>query len=134
VSPDVVHTHLTYADISGLPAARRLGIPAVSTVHLSSWTTALGRDLIRAELAALVRRTCSASTILVSDHARDAYASRFRGRAGALVSVPNGVVDDRQSGAGRAVRGELGLHPDDVVVLMLGVLRDARGMSWPSTR
>src|SRR5260370_21401328 len=31
--PDLVHTHLLHADLYGLPAARRLGIPAVRSVH-----------------------------------------------------------------------------------------------------
>lgn len=127
VSPDVVHTQLAYADIIGLPAARRLGTPAVSTVHLSQWTTRSARELARMEIAALVRRTCAARTLLVSEHARDAYARRFRGRTGTLETVPNGVVDDRQEGAGRRVRRELGLDAEDVVVLMLAVLREGKG-------
>src|SRR3954454_7447433 len=32
--PDVVHTHLKHADLVGAYAARRLGVPMVSTLHL----------------------------------------------------------------------------------------------------
>ena len=37
VAPDLVHTHLAYADLVGGLAARSLGIPAVSTVHVMDW-------------------------------------------------------------------------------------------------
>ena len=35
--PDLVHTHLDYADLLGGVAARSLGIPAVSTLHVMEW-------------------------------------------------------------------------------------------------
>lgn len=31
--PDIVHTHLLHADLYGIPAAKRLGLPVVSTRH-----------------------------------------------------------------------------------------------------
>ena len=38
VSPDILHTHLGYADLLGGAAARHLDIPAVSTIHVMEWS------------------------------------------------------------------------------------------------
>lgn len=126
VRPDLVHTHLSYSDVMGGLAARSLGLPAVSTVHLMDRPGA-ARTAAKARLAALVRRRCMRRVITVSEEARRALLSRGGERAERVVCVRNGVVDDARPGAGRAVRAELGLGEDELVVSMLAVLRPGKG-------
>ncbi|MGH2931201.1 MAG: glycosyltransferase, partial [Solirubrobacteraceae bacterium] len=54
-APDLVHTHLQYADMLGVVAARSLGIRSVSTVHVMRWGGD-ARERARAGVAAFVRR------------------------------------------------------------------------------
>jgi glycosyltransferase involved in cell wall biosynthesis len=126
VRPDVVHTHLDYADLLGGPAARSLGIPSVATLHVMEWDTR-GREGIRAAMTALARRRAARRLVAVSDAARDAYLARGWDRPDRVVTVPNGVARMAQPGAGPAIRAELGLGPDDVVAAMVTVLRPGKG-------
>ena len=122
--PDVVHTHLQYSDLLGSLAARRAGIPAVSTIHVMEWSDS--RDRLRQRVVSAVRRRCAAKVICVSDAARAAFLDAGWDRAERVVTVRNGVVDER-SGGGPALRAELGIGSGDVVVSMLAVLREGKG-------
>ena len=55
VRPDVLHTHLAYSDLLGGLAARRLGLPAVCTVHVMQ-LEASARARARTALTTAVRR------------------------------------------------------------------------------
>ena len=46
-APDIVHTHLDYADFMGGVASRSLGIPMVSTVHVMDWRAGGTRERAR---------------------------------------------------------------------------------------
>lgn len=124
--PDVVHTHLEYADTLGCAAARSLGIPALSSLHVMHWGQDF-RERSRARLAAFVRRRCTHRVVAVSDAARRAYLANGWDSEQHLVTLPNGSAADAQRGRGRAVRSELGLRQDDLVVTMLTVLRPGKG-------
>jgi glycosyltransferase involved in cell wall biosynthesis len=126
VQPELVHTHLEYADVLGGLAARWLGIPAVSTLHVMRWEQDL-RSRARAGLAALVRRRCTYRVIAVSDAASRAYLAQGWDVAEHVVTIPNGSAATAHQGAGRAVRAELGIAPEAVVVGMLTVLRPGKG-------
>ena len=124
--PDVVHTHLAYADMMGGVAARSLGVPAVSTLHLMAWGGDR-RQQLKHTLAAQVRRRCMARVVAVSDAGRDAYLGRGWDRPERVVTVLNGVGRTRRPGDGAAVRRELGIGADERVVTMLTVLRPGKG-------
>jgi glycosyltransferase involved in cell wall biosynthesis len=124
--PDIVHTHLGYADLLGGPAARTLRIPSVTTLHVMEWA-ASGREGAKVALMALARRWTARRVVAVSDAARAAYLARGWDRPERVVTVHNGVARTPQPGAGPAVRAELGLSPDDVVVAMVTVLRAGKG-------
>jgi glycosyltransferase involved in cell wall biosynthesis len=124
--PDVVHTHLGYADLLGCTAARSLGIPAVATLHVMRWGAGR-RDATRERIMALARARCAARVVAVSEAGRRAYLARGWDRPGHVVTVHNGVVATPRPGAGAAVRAELGLAADDVVVATLSVLRAGKG-------
>jgi glycosyltransferase involved in cell wall biosynthesis len=125
-APDILHTHLQYADILGGTAARSLGLPAVSTLHVMD-AHATGRDRIRARLAVAVRRNWHERVIAVSDHMRDAYLATGADRPGHVLTIHNGIATDAARGAGARVRAELGIASDDLVVGLVAVLRPGKG-------
>jgi glycosyltransferase involved in cell wall biosynthesis len=133
VAPDVVHTHLALADVLGTVAARSLGIPSVSTIHLlarqatgrrydASW-----RGRARDRLAALVRRRAGARVIAVSDAACEAYLQTGWDDSSHVVTVHNGIARTARQSAGERVRAELGIEPDALVVSTVTVLRAGKG-------
>lgn len=126
VQPDLLHTHLGNADLMGGLAARSLGIPTVSTIHVMEWDTGR-RERAKARLMDLARRHCSAAVITVSDRARAALLEAGYGRGARVVTVHNGVDADPEPGKGREVRAQLGLDAHDLVVTMVSVLRDGKG-------
>jgi glycosyltransferase involved in cell wall biosynthesis len=129
VRPDVLHTHLGYADMFGGIAARGLRIPAVSTIHIMEWMSDPRdpRNYARERLMSFVRRRCTRAVVAVSDAARHAYLATGWDRPEHVVTVRNGIVADPEIGAGPRVRAELGLAKEDLVVAMVTVLRSGKG-------
>lgn len=126
VQPDLLHTHLGYADFLGGIAARSLRIPAVSTLHVMEWDREW-RERVKLMLIALARTACCQRVICVSDAARARYVAAWPARRDRVVTVHNGVAAVRRVGAGRAVRAELGIAPGDPVISMITVLREGKG-------
>jgi glycosyltransferase involved in cell wall biosynthesis len=127
LSPDVLHTHLGYADLLGGVAARTLQLPAVSTIHLGRWEIPAGREALRTRLIVGARRRCAQRVIAVSDAARRAYLEQGWDSPERVVTLHNGIIDAARPGAGAAVRRSLGLEPTDLVVAMVSVLRPGKG-------
>ncbi len=126
VRPQIVHTHLGNADLMGGLAARSLGIPAVSTIHADWWGGDL-RARTKLHLMALVRRTCMARVIAVSDSARKAYLAEGWDRPEHIETLHNGIAAVPRPGAGPGVRAELGIPEDAFVVTMMSALRPEKG-------
>ncbi len=133
VRPDLVHTHLTLADVLGTLAARSLGLPSVSTIHLLA-RRPTGRvadaslsGTAKARIAAFVRRHAGTGVIAVSDAAREAYLETGWDLARRVVTVHNGIAREPSAQAGRKIRSELGLEPDALVVSTVTVLRAGKG-------
>lgn len=123
--PDVVHTHLGNADLLAGLSARACGIPFFSTLHVMAWD-ATGRELVKSRMMAAARRRAH-RVIAVAAAAREAYLATGWDRPQHVVTLHNGVPGRERPGSGEAVRAELGLAPDDVVVTMLSVLREGKG-------
>jgi glycosyltransferase involved in cell wall biosynthesis len=126
IRPDILHTHLGYSDFLGGIAARSLGLPAVSTLHTMEWDRDL-RERVKLTLMALARIACSQRVICVSDAQRARYLAAWPARRDRVVTVHNGIAASPRPGAGRAVRAELGIAPDDLVLSMVTVLREGKG-------
>ena len=122
VGPDLVHTHLGYADLLGGPAARSLGIPTVSTIH-SLAQPATPRARVRHRMTTVARRANAARVIAVSHSARLAYLALDADRADRVVVVHNGIGGRPERGAGARVREELGVAADELVVATVSSLR-----------
>lgn len=126
VRPDVLHTHLGYSDLVGGLAARALGIATVSTLHMTLWS-GTARERTRLRLTALARRRCAARIIAVSEAARQSYLDTGWDQAQHVVTIHNGIVDAANPGAGVAIRRQLGIDADALVIGMVGVLRGWKG-------
>ena len=126
VSPDIVHTHLKYADVLGGVGARSLGIPAVSTLHEAAWS-GTRRETARQRVAALARRLCADRLIAVSEAARSSYLATGWDRPERVITVYNGIAARDASTGGEAVRARFGLGPGDLVVTMVSALRPEKG-------
>jgi glycosyltransferase involved in cell wall biosynthesis len=126
VRPDILHTHLGNSDFLGGLAARALGIPTVSTLHVTQWTDSF-RDRVKSWIIALGRRRCAYRVIAVSDAQRRLYLRPRWDRAKHVVTVHNGIVGDVRPGSGARVREQLGLGENDLVVAIVGVLREGKG-------
>jgi glycosyltransferase involved in cell wall biosynthesis len=122
VRPALVHTHLGYADLLGGPAARSLRIPCVTTIH-SHAPPATTRERVRSHMTTVARRTSAARVIAVSESARAAYLASGVRDPQRVVVLRNGIGGRPAPGSGAAVREELGLAPDDLVVGMVSSLR-----------
>jgi glycosyltransferase involved in cell wall biosynthesis len=127
VAPDIVHTHLAYADLMGCLAARSLGIPAVSTVHVTEWEARTARERARRGLIATVRRRLAAEVVTVSEAAREALLAAGLDRPEHVRTIHNGVAAEPAPGAGAAIRAELGIAPGEVVVAQVAVIRPGKG-------
>jgi glycosyltransferase involved in cell wall biosynthesis len=127
VAPDIVHTHLAYADLMGGLAARSLGIPYVSTIHVTDWEAHAPRDQVRRRLIAAVRRRLAAEVVTVSDAARVALLRAGLDRPGHVRTIHNGVAAEPAPGAGPRIRAELGIGSDEIVIAQVSVLRPGKG-------
>lgn len=126
VRPDIVHTHLSHADVLGGLAARSLRLPWVSTVHATSWNGTT-RERAQAAVAFAVRRGCANRVIAVSRSARDAYLARSGISPERVVVVTNGIsTAPPRDGNGR-LREELGLGRRQRVVVLNAPLRREKG-------
>lgn len=130
LAPDVVHTHLTIADVLGGLAARSLKIPAVCTIHLIGHSTTERQGLrteLRAGVTALARRVGDARIVAVSEAARSAYVKRYRERPERVVTVHNGIAEPRIERGRAQVRATLGVAEDAPLVAIVAVLRPGKG-------
>jgi glycosyltransferase involved in cell wall biosynthesis len=125
-APDLLHTHLGGADFLGGLAARSLGIPAISTLHVMDGGGPV-RERAKTRLIGLVRRSCLHRVIAVSEAARRHYLATSWDRPEHVVTVHNGIADRVRAGSGQRIRDELGISPEDLVIVMLGVLRVGKG-------
>jgi glycosyltransferase involved in cell wall biosynthesis len=121
VRPDILHTHLGYADVLGGRAARGLGLPSVSTIH-ADWWGGSSRERVKARVMALARRRCAERVIAVSDSARRIYLERGWDTPERVVVVRNGIAAEPQPGSGGALRAELGIAPEETLAVMVSRL------------
>jgi glycosyltransferase involved in cell wall biosynthesis len=127
LAPDILHTHLEASDFLGGLASRRLGIPAVSTLHASTWRGGGPRERAKAHLVGRARRRFADVVIAVSAEARRQYLAEGWDRPERVVTVYNGITGGARPGAGAAVRRRWGLSPEHLVVGMLSTLRPEKG-------
>jgi glycosyltransferase involved in cell wall biosynthesis len=125
--PDVVHSHLKHADAVAGRVARSEGIPHVSTLHLIEDAVGIVARRKR-DLGTRSRIRTAARTVAVSDAVRRWYLGATSADPDTVVTIHNGVPDHGDSQADSdAIRAELGIAPDAVVVVMVAVMRPGKG-------
>ncbi|MFH1329771.1 MAG: glycosyltransferase, partial [Actinomycetota bacterium] len=128
--PDVVHTQLEFAAVLGIPAARRLGLPTVATLHTLDEPPPRSRLALHFRLMAWALRRAR-RVVAVSDTTRSHYLERARLRPERVVTMYNGIDPTGfQAGPGEreAARRELGLDPGDLVLVTVAVQREPKGI------
>ena len=123
---DVVHTHLKHADVVGGLAARLVGCPAVSTLHLIEAVPAGRLGVARVRLAAAVRGRLMRTTIVLS-RAQHRWYAAWAPHVTSLTIVPNGVAEPAPSRPRAGVRTELDVRPGQVLALTVSLMRPEKG-------
>jgi len=126
VEPDIVHTHLGSAGVLGSLAARSLGVPAIASIHAMAWSSDMSTRA-RLKLGAFARRHGAARVITVSEAARLAYLAQGWDAPDRVVAIHNGIDAFPERGAREAVRRELRLDSDALVLGMFSALRPEKG-------
>lgn len=122
--PDIVHTHLFYADTFGRVAARRAGVRAiVSTEHSTE-----GGHLSRRRRAAMRLGARLASRLVaVSEEVRAAASVRLRIPAADIAVVPNGIELASWSDAEPLPRDTFRIDEDTLLIGCVGRLDAPKG-------
>jgi len=131
-APDVVHTHLEFANVLGTLAARRAGVPCVATLHTIESPAPGSRAWLRFVAQSLVLRRWCTRVIAVSERARTHYLAVGRLRPQTTITVYNGVdlrrFDQKPPETQRDVRRELKIPDAAPVIAVVAVQRPAKGL------
>ncbi|AQT82548.1 group 1 glycosyl transferase [Mycolicibacterium litorale] len=122
---DIVHTHLKHADLVGGLAARMIGVPAVSTLHVIDIPTSR-MHRARVKAAVLARRYLSSAVIALSSAQRRWYA-QYAGAGAPIVVLPNGVVEPGVTRTRSEVRAELDVAEGDLLAVCASLMRPEKG-------
>lgn len=124
---DLVHTHLKHADLVGGLAARIVGVPAVSTLHLIEDTEA--SSVVNAKnMVAVAGRWCLSRRVIALSKAQRRWYAGFRlADQGSVVLIPNGIRQPRPQRGRDEVRAELGIPDGAVLALTVSLLRPEKG-------
>jgi len=125
---DVVHTHLTYANIIGALAGRLAGIPVVTTLH-NSRLDKRGRYIIRQTLETWVLRYLAHRVMAVGDATAQAHQKRLRGKH--IEVIPNAItaIPSISQAERSAVRTEIVNDPSRPLLLSVGRINLQKGYS-----
>ena len=124
LQPDVVHTHLFYADTFGRVAARAARVPGVVTTEHSTEGGRLSRRR-RTGMHATAR--LAHRTVAVSEAVRRNTATRLGMPAELIRVIPNGIDLEPWDLAAALPRGELGVPEYAVVVGCVARMVESKG-------
>ena len=121
--PDVVHTHLFYADVFGRLAARWSRVAAiVSTEHSTEGGALSSKRRAGMRFTAHIPHR----TVAVSETVRDRLLARLPVAVSNVRVIPNGIALDAWRSARALPRAELGIGDDDLVVGSVGRLVESK--------
>jgi glycosyltransferase involved in cell wall biosynthesis len=139
---DVVHCHLHYAAVLGVPAAALAGVPAVCTFHHVARAEELrGRAGLR-ERIAVASAGAAQRVVFVSYASLESFRRLHVGRRSHWTVVHNGVdVDEFRPAPGARPPADLAVPPDAATVVLVAAMRGAfeKGHeeaidAWPAVR
>jgi glycosyltransferase involved in cell wall biosynthesis len=118
---DVVHSHEFTMAVYGAAAARRLGLRHVITMHGGRYFAAQWRRRVAMRWAARRSNELVAVSSATAEHLSDTLGLT---RA-AVTVIPNGIPF--REGSRTAVRHELGVAPDELLLVAVGNLYTVKG-------
>jgi glycosyltransferase involved in cell wall biosynthesis len=118
---DAIHSHEFTMAIYGAAAARWLGVPHIITMHGNQHVTTKWRRRVSLQMAF----RASKAPVAVSADTRRHLDGELSLPPGRLRVIPNGVPIP--VGDAGAVRSELGLAPDELLILAVGSLVPRKG-------
>jgi glycosyltransferase involved in cell wall biosynthesis len=120
-SVDILHTHLTHANILGPIAGRLAGIPVVSTLHNTKLRND-GHHRLRMAMESLILRTMPRRVIAVGQTVVEANQARLGKRKLDIIlnAVPPAVNLNKDERA--SLRKEMMSEPDRILFLSIGRL------------
>jgi len=119
---DLAHGHDFSMAFYGAWAARRAGVPHVITMHGGRYYA----DRLRRRLVMRAAVTASGALVAVSQGLSAHLAHDLWLRANRIITIPNGVRF-KPAAAESTLRAELGLAPDDRLVVAVGNLYPVKG-------
>jgi glycosyltransferase involved in cell wall biosynthesis len=130
---DLIHTHLTYADVWGRLAGWLTGRPVVSTVHVPrffNYISPKSRDRLVDTIATHTRRHLGGMVLAVSEALRrDHISGGFPAKQ--ITAIHNGIevaqYDPPAESPRASWRTQLGIPANAPVVVTLAVLREGKG-------
>ena len=122
--PDILHTHLFYADTAGRIAGRLAGVRAIVSTEHSTEGAPLSarRRLAMRGTAGLAQRV-----VAVSEPVRRAAAARLGIDVERIEVIPNGIEIAPWEDAAPLAASELGVEPGTILVGSVGRLDEAKG-------
>lgn len=118
---DAVHSHEFTMAVYGAAAARLIGIPHVITMHGGFKAC----KVLRRRVALRWAMRNSDSTVMVSEATRRQFSDELGVEEGRFAVVPNGVP--YKEGHADRVRAELGVGPNECILLAVGNLERHKG-------
>lgn len=127
---DLIHSHDFKSDVLGLLAGRLSGVPVIATAH--GYPRAVRRNDVYRRLDLLALRLFPHVVCVSHSLRQELLAGGLRPER--LTVIHNGISVpdmDRKAARGRdALRAELGLAVDDLLVLAVGRLSAEKGHAW----
>jgi len=122
--PDIVHTHLGHADFIGLLASKFIRCKRICTMHNISFKWDYRDKLVFIGYRVLFRYIVpNCKVISISKSVRSHVIETLRVKASNSRLLYNGIPELRKEYAKEEERLELGIHPDEFVILFIGRLR-----------
>lgn len=129
---DLVHAHGDRASIWAGLCARLTGLPSVATLGAGpADEREPGRGAVPGRLLAFVLNRWCSGVVAVSEAARTRHLQGGRIRGDRVAVIHNGIDVEAHAAAGRErdrARRELGLRPNQQVVMALSALREGKGL------
>jgi glycosyltransferase involved in cell wall biosynthesis len=132
---DIVHTQLEFANILGNIAARSLGLPGISTIHVLPVQAGSLKVRLHQWVEWMALRIFCDRVITVSEETRRHYVNQSGIPAEKLLTIHNGIDLERFQRvepdlAHAALRREFGLPDDAILLITVAVLRPPKGIQF----
>ena len=132
--PQLVHTQLEFSDILGTLAARILGIPSVSTVHILDKSAEKKSKVMRLKLRRFVLRKFCSRIIAVSEKTRTHHLKTGGLDPNKVTTVYNGIDIARFKVTNESqitkTKQVLHLPLNSQIIITVAVLREPKGIQY----